>query len=376
MAQYSAESLPSSLNTILQAADIRIDGERDWDIKIYSPNIFRRVLAAGSLGLGESYMEGEWEVRRLDQFFERLLRIETKQPTTLGASILHFLLRRLMNYQSLRRAWKVAEVHYDLGNDFYAAMLDKRMTYSCGFWAHGAKTLEEAQEAKLDLICRKLFLKPGMTLLDVGCGWGSLLGFAAEHYGVKGFGVTVSKEQYAWAKERYANLPIEFSLQDYRSLHGKFDRIASIGMFEHVGSKNYKVYMNLVRRCLKPDGLFLLQTIAKNAQGMGTDSWIDKYIFPNGELPSLASFGKGIDGLLILEDLHNFGTDYARTLLAWHSNFEATWPRFKNAKGEKFYRMWRYYLLSCAGAFRARELQLWQCVLSKKGQNSGYYRPI
>src|SRR5690606_36060878 len=216
-----------------------------------------------------------------------------------------------------------------------------------------AGNLAEAQRAKLDLICRKLDQQPGMRVLDIGCGWGSLMGFAAEHYGVQCIGVTISKEQAAWARERYAGLPLELRLQDYReldaaSLDGPVDRLVSVGMFEHVGRKNHRAYMEVAERRLADDGLFLLHTIGKNRRDSVPDRWIDKHIFPNGDLPSVGQVGDAIDGLFVAEDLHNFGADYDHTLMAWHANFEAAWPRFAEELGETFHRKWRYYLLSCA----------------------------
>jgi cyclopropane-fatty-acyl-phospholipid synthase len=254
-------------------------------------------------------------------------------------------------------------------------MLDERMTYTCGYWSGGAQTLAQAQEAKLDMICRKLQLQPGMRLLDIGCGWGSLMGFAAEHYGVQCVGVTISQEQTAWAQERYRGLPLEFRLQDYREVDEPFDRIASVGMFEHVGRKNHRTFMEVAHRCLADDGLFLLHTIGKNTREGTPDAWIDKYIFPNGDLPSIGQMGDAFDALFVVEDLHSFGPDYDKTLMAWYANFEAAWTRFSEELGERFHRMWRYYLLSCAGAFRARDIQLWQWVLTKDGLRGGYRRP-
>jgi cyclopropane-fatty-acyl-phospholipid synthase len=280
---------------------------------------------------------------------------------------------RLFNRQTMRRARQVGETHYDLGNEFYADMLDPRMAYTCGYWKD-ARNLAEAQEAKLDLICRKMGLEPGMRVLDIGCGWGSFMRFAAKRYGVKCVGVTISAEQARWSRERFPDADLDFRLQDYRMLNERFDRIVSIGMFEHVGHKNYRTYMEVAHRCLNDDGLFLLHTIGRNHRGGASDPWIDKYIFPNGELPSLGHIGDAIEGLFVAEDLHNFGADYDKTLMAWHENFERAWPKFEKQLGQRFYRMWRYYLLSCAGAFRARDLQLWQWVLSKEGVTGGYAR--
>ncbi|MCA8142954.1 cyclopropane fatty acyl phospholipid synthase [Burkholderia multivorans] len=373
--QHRSSKAHRFVETLLTHADVRLGGSRPWDIRLHDDDVPVDILAHGNLGLGEAYMDGRWDCDHLDQFFARVLSAKLDEkihPVHIG---LHALHARLLNRQSIRRAWQVGEQHYDIGNDFYAAMLDRRMTYTCGFWSGGARTLDEAQEDKLDLICRKLQLTPGMRLLDIGCGWGSLMGFAAEHYGVTCVGVTISKEQAQWASERYRNLPLEFRLQDYRAVDERFERIASVGMFEHVGPKNYRTYMEVAHRCLTDDGLFLLHTIGKNRRGTTPDPWIDRYIFPNGELPALAEIGDAAGGLFVMEDLHNFGADYDKTLMAWHANFEAAWPRFRPQLGERFYRMWRYYLLLCAGLFRSRETQLWQWVFSRQGVAGGYGRP-
>jgi cyclopropane-fatty-acyl-phospholipid synthase len=361
------------LSSLLADAGITLDGAAPCDLQMLNPRLPERVFAHGSLGLGEAYMDGDWDAGRLDEFFARLLRAHLDTRVRPASLLMHAFSARLLNRQTQRRAWLVGERHYDLGNDFYATMLDPRMTYTCGYW-RDAVDLAAAQEAKLELICRKLGLCPGMHLLDIGCGWGSLLGYAAERHGVRGTGVTVSREQAEWARQRYAGLPVEFRLQDYRALDGSetFDRVASVGMFEHVGRRNFRTFMQVVRRVLVPDGLALLHTIGKNTRRGVTDPWIDRYIFPNGELPSIGQIGDAVDDLFVVEDLHNFGADYDRTLMAWHANFEAAWPQFADRLGERFHRMWRYYLLSCAGAFRARDIQLWQWVLSAKGVESGY----
>jgi len=365
------------ITRLLAQADVQINGERPWDMQIHDAGVIDRILAQGSLGLGESYMDGAWDCAALDQFFARVLAAALDRQVSAGLA-LQSLRARLTNLQNARRAWQVGEVHYDTGNEFFTAMLDSRMTYTCGYWAE-ASNLEEAQFAKLDLICRKLGLQPGMRMLDIGCGWGSLMQFAAEYYGVHCVGLTVSKEQAELGRARAGQLPIEFHLVDYRSFnsHGEqtFDRVASIGMFEHVGHKNYAAFFEMAKRSLKEDGLFLLHTIGKNQHGGGTDPWINRYIFPNGEIPSLYGITGEVEDHFVIEDLHNFGADYDHTLMAWNAHFETAWPRFADRYGERFHRMWRYYLLSCAGAFRARELQLWQFVLSPRGVPGGYRRP-
>ncbi|WP_375791550.1 cyclopropane fatty acyl phospholipid synthase [Microbulbifer hydrolyticus] len=344
---------------------MRINGSRPWDMQLHRNRALDEIVARGSLGLGETYMRGDWSVPALDQFFFHLLRADLHTRIQPLRNLWRIARSYLVNLQSRSRAFQVAERHYDLGNDFYQCMLDSRMTYSCGYWRE-AKDLEQAQAAKLDLICRKLDLKPGMRLLDIGCGWGSLVSYAAEHYGVECVGVSVSREQCRYIEERYAQLPITVHLRDYRSLDEPFDRIASVGMFEHVGRKNHRTFMQVARRCLKDNGRLLLHTIGKNQRRSTTDAWIEKYIFPNGELPSTGQICDSAEQLLIEEDLHNFGCDYDKTLMAWHRNFENHWDRFAEKFDRQFYRMWRYYLLSCAGAFRARHIQLWQWIFSRK----------
>ncbi|GGY75284.1 cyclopropane fatty acyl phospholipid synthase [Marinobacter zhanjiangensis] len=367
--------LQDYLRELLAKADIDLGGDRPWDMQLNAPDVPERIFAGGNLGLGESYMDGAWEAQALDEFIYRLLRARLAQQVRPRRLLLHYLKARLFNRQTVSRAKEVGERHYDLGNEFYGAMLDARMTYTCGYWKD-ATTLDEAQEAKLDLICRKLQLEPGMRVLDIGCGWGSFMAYAAEHYGVECVGITISREQTEHARRQYPELPLEFRLQDYRDVDETFDRIVSIGMFEHVGQKNYRTYMEVAERCLKDGGLFLLHTIGKNQRSHGNDPWIDKYIFPNGELPSIGQIGDAVDNLFVVEDLHNFGPDYDKTLMAWYRNFEEAWPRFADELGERFFRMWRYYLLSCAGAFRSRDLQLWQWVLSKGGTGGVYPRVV
>ncbi len=369
----SPSRLSEKIEELFAKAHIRINGSRPWDMQLKTPGVLERIASLGSLGLGETYVNGDWEAEHLDMFFAHLLRAKLYREASPLSLLLPVLRERIFNRQSRRRAWQVGESHYDLGNDFYQAMLGPDMIYTCGYWKN-ADTVAQAQAAKLDLICRKLRLAPGMRLLDIGCGWGGLMAHAAENYGVECVGITISKEQARFIKERYQNLPIEFRLQDYRETEGRFDRIASIGMFEHVGKRNYRTFMRVAHRCLTDTGIFLLQTIGKNDYAGTTDPWIEKYIFPNGELPSICHISKAADELLVTEDLHNFGADYDKTLMAWHENFDAAWPRFADRLGERFHRMWRYYLLSCAGAFRVRDLQLWQWTFSKQGIEGGFER--
>lgn len=364
-----------SAREMLAAAGIQVNGSRPWDIQVRRAGVFERAMAYGNLGLGEAYMDGDWEAECLDEFFARLLVTRVADGVQAGKLNWRSVAVKLFNLQSVRRSKRVGEVHYDLGNDFYAAMLDTRMTYTCGYW-HNAENLGAAQEAKLDLICRKLKLRAGMRVLDIGCGWGSFMAFAAEKYGVEAVGVSISREQIAWASKRYKNLPLEFRFQDYREIDETFDAVVSVGMFEHVGRKNHRTFMKTAHRCLRDQGLMLLHTIGKNERDSTPDPWIDRYVFPGGDLPSLGQIGDAADRLFVVEDVHGFGADYDKTLMAWWRNFEAAWPQFEQRLGRRFYRMWRYYLLSCAGAFRARDIQLWQFVMSKSGTPGGYRREL
>ncbi|MFA6253827.1 MAG: cyclopropane fatty acyl phospholipid synthase [Candidatus Paceibacterota bacterium] len=360
-------------NKVIEPSGVVLDGPNPWDPQIKNEKLYKRVKAEGSLGLGEAYMDGWWDCEALDQFFYRVLSLEDIYKR-LGLSlpvIADYVKAKVLNLQAIKRAFEVGEKHYDTGNDLFVPMLGKSLAYSCGYWKD-ADNLDEAQEDKYDLICRKLNLKPGQKILDIGCGWGGLARHAAKNYGVSVVGITVSKEQAKLASELCAGLPIEFRVMDYRDLKEKFDHVVSVGMFEHVGVKNYHTYMKTVRKCLKPEGLFLLHTIGSLRSGSNTDPWIAKYIFPNGMLPSLKQITNCVEGLFVVEDVHNFSADYDKTLMAWHANFEKAWPDVKKNYSEKFYRMWRYYLLCCAGTFRSRSNQLWQIVLSPRGVPGGY----
>jgi cyclopropane-fatty-acyl-phospholipid synthase len=356
-----------TVQKLLQSVGVNINGNESWDIQIHNEAFYPRVLSEGPLGLGDAYMEKWWDCDRLDIFFYRALRAQLDKAINIPFHFyIQMFLAKFINLQTKIRAKDVAYQHYDLGNDLFTAMLDKRMIYSCGYWKD-ASTLEEAQINKLDLICKKLQLKPGQRLLDIGCGWGGLAKFAAENYGVSVVGVTISKEQCDYAKENCRDLPVDIRLQDYRDINEKFDRVVSVGMFEHVGHKNYATYMKTVRDVLADDGLFLLHTIGVNETGSLANEWIIKHIFPNGMLPSVSQIAETSEKYFIMEDMQNFSAYYDPTLMAWYDNFVKHWETLKQAYDDSFFRMWSYYLLSCAGCFRARGNQLWQFVFSKNG---------
>jgi cyclopropane-fatty-acyl-phospholipid synthase len=357
---------------LLESAGVRVDGDRPFDIRVHDNRFYRRVLAGGSLALGESYMDGWWDCEALDRFFERILSARLDRIARRNWALLWAACKgRLTRSQGRPRAFEIGRRHYDIGNDLFETMLDRRMNYSCAWW-HKAETLDAAQLAKLDMTCRKLLLEPGMRVLDIGCGWGGFAVYAAETHGVAVTGVTVSREQVQKARRCAAGLPVRIQLQDYRDVRGSFDRVVSIGMFEHVGAANYRTYMEVVDRCLKPGGLFLLHTIGGNTASRSVDPWMAKYIFPNSLLPAPRQIAAAAEGLFVIEDWHSFGPHYDPTLMAWHRNFIRNWPRLQERYDYRFFRMWTYYLLCSAGAFRARRNQLWQIVFSKGGLAGGY----
>ncbi len=367
-----AVGISEKIQKILTQTGIVINGPNPWDIQVRHDRFFQRVLREGSIGLGESYMDGWWECDRLDEFFCRIMPFKPEDAVKRNPALRLELLKALVGKRaSGRRAFTVGEKHYDLGNELFARMLDRNMMYSCGYWK-GAATLDEAQLAKMDLICRKIGLRPGDRILDIGCGWGGFPRYAAERYGASVMGITVSQKQVAFARELCAGLPVEIRYQDYREVSGTFDHVVSIGMFEHVCYEHYRTYMSIVHRCLKDGGLFLLHTIGSNESKVTVDPWFGKYIFPNSMIPSMKQISESVEGLFVVEDWHNIGPHYDPTLMAWFRNFDAAWDELRGLYDDRFYRMWKYYLLSSAGTFRARCLQVWQIVLSKGGIPGGY----
>lgn len=352
----------------LAAVDIGVDGSRPSDLLVHDPAFYTRLLRDGALGFGEAYMDGQWDCEALDELTVKLIKskLVQKYRTTWG-NVLHMFKARAQNLQSPLRAFQVGEQHYDIGNDLYQAMLDPRLAYSCAYWKD-AETLDAAQEAKLDLVCRKANLRPGMKVLDLGCGWGCFVKYAAEKYGVEATGLTVSRAQVELGRQRCQGLPVELRLEDYREAIGTYDAVVSIGIMEHVGNKNYSKYMEVANRCLKEDGVAVVHTIGGNREGKDLNAWYDKYIFPNGVVPSLSQLARAAEGLFVIEDVHNIGPHYDLTLMAWHGKFEQAWPKLKAVYGERFYRMWRFYLLTSAASFRARYQQVFQIVMTKEGR--------
>jgi cyclopropane-fatty-acyl-phospholipid synthase len=355
-----------TMRELLQRAGITIGGDAPWDIQVHDQRVYARALRDGTLGVGESYVEGWWDCPAIDQMFERVTRaqldIVLRESWVLLANTVK---ARVLNLQA-RRAFEVGERHYDIGNDLYRAMLGPRMVYTCAYWKD-ADNLDAAQEAKLDLVCRKIGARPGMHILDLGCGWGGFASFAAETYGATVVGYTVSQEQWAWAQERHAKLPVDIRLDDYRNATGGYDAVVSIGLMEHVGSKNYRAYMELARRCLTPGGIILIHSIGGQEPRAQIDPWYHKYIFPNAAIPTLGQLTTAADEILVIEDVHNIGPDYDRTLMAWWENFDRAWPKLRDRYGDPFYRMWKFYLMTSAAQFRARALNLFQIAATTIG---------
>jgi cyclopropane-fatty-acyl-phospholipid synthase len=355
---------------ILSKVDIHINGSRSWDLRINNEKAYWHFLR-GSLGLGESYMNGLWDCDRVDEMICRIVKSDISSKTVRIDLILAKIVGSIFNLQTKRLSKKVAEVHYDLGNDFYSSMLDPYMQYTCGYWA-SAKNLNQAQENKLDLICRKLMLQPSDRILELGCGWGGFAKFAAEKYGCHITSVNISREQVAYARDICKNLPVKVIHSDYRDVKGTFDKIVSIGMLEHVGYKNYRSFFHQIKNSLKKGSIALIHSIGSNTTSTAMDPWLDKYIFPGSKLPSLKQLACASEPYLIVEDIHNLSVDYDYTLMSWYKNFKKSWPEFEKRYGNRFYRMWTYYLLVCAGLFRARKTQLWQIVFSNGGLEGGY----
>ena len=357
------------IRDLLARGGVTVGGDAPWDIQVHDPRLYARVLRDGTLGVGESYVDGWWDSPALDQMLERVMRarvdLELRDSWVLLA---HVVRARIFNRQAAR-AFEVGRRHYDVGNDLYRAMLGSRMMYTCAYWKD-ATTLDDAQDSKLDLVCRKIGLAPGKTVLDLGCGWGGFAAFAAEEYGARVVGYTVSREQVAWINQHYAGLPIEAHHDDYRNATGTFDAVVSIGLMEHVGPKNHRAYMELAARRLAPGGVAFIHTIGGARARTQIDPWFETYIFPNAVIPTLGQLATAMEEILVPEDVQNIGPHYDLTLMAWWRNFDEAWPSLRERYGDRFYRMWKYYLLASAAEFRARRHNLYQIVATPLGAPS------
>jgi cyclopropane-fatty-acyl-phospholipid synthase len=378
------------IHSLLKQADVHVfetftgnavENARPWDIIVHHPQFYKRCIAQGSLGLGEAYMDGWFDVEAIDELVHKIIQAELHKKFKFNlSSIKIFAEALLFNRQSLKRAKQVGEEHYDIDPELYKAMLGEDEIYTCAYWKGLERKPENlilAQQQKLNLVFNKLKVQKGMSVLDVGCGWGGTLIYGHKNFGITGTGISISKEQVQYAQNmaESGGYPLEFRLQDYRHVHGKFDRALSIGMFEHVGKKNYRSYMKSVHTVLDDQGLFLLHCIGGFDSSSTEDPWLDKYIFPNSVLPSLADIAKASEGYFIIHDVQNFGIYYDTTLVEWNTRFETYWKSHEDVQkkyGTRFYRMWRYYLLMCAGTFRARKNQLYQVVLSKPTYTGEY----
>lgn len=359
------------------------DDDSPYNIQLVKPDkFFRAVALRGHDGFADAYMKGYWECTALDQCVFKLLSSGAIDSLRFHPSNLRLCVSDLFrNKQKPGRAQRNVSHHYNRGAVF-EVMLDRTRSYSCGHWAL-ARNLEDAQIAKLDLVCLKLGLKPGMSFCDIGCGWGALLRHAAKKYGCASAGITLSTDQRDYIGspdfDSPEDVPLTARLDDYRNLHGQYDRIASVGMFEHVGRKNARNFMRCVDRYLKPGGLFLLHTIASRHSSPSLNHpelpWIEKNIFPGGSLLSMGQITTAAQGIFKVLDQENFGPYYDLTLMEWAKNFKEGWESIKSLYSEEFYRMWLYYLYSCAAGFRSGRLELFQIVLAKPDWQ-GLYRGV
>lgn len=352
-------------------------------ITVNNKQFYKNMVSNGELGFAESYMDGHWDCSDLSAITYQLLinldKLENalmKQSLTVGASLLKQHISRLFQYNTREISKKMIEVHYDIGNDLYEKMLGKTMGYTCAYYYKPNMTLDEAQIAKFELVARKLHLKEGMTVLDMGCGWGQQAKYIADKYKVTILAVSLSKEQINWANENNKSDRVTYKLMDYRDVKGKFDRVYSIGMLEHVGLNNYPVFFNKSYDVLKDDGILLVHFISTNPPKAKLSPFIDKYIFPNAYIPKKKDIiGSFLDNKWSLEDWQNIGVSYNTTLLAWYDNIK-DWKGLDNYD-KRFRRMWEFYLLGCASSFKAENDCLWQIVFTKlSNKKTHIYRRV
>lgn len=368
---------------IFRQGGIALDGTNPWDIVVNHERFYDRVLTRGSLGFGESYMDGDWDVVELDALIRRIIRMQVvSSPLVKITRALHDLKARIVNLQTRKGSLAIAETHYNLDHRLYQQFLGPYNQYTCCFF-NQAQTLEEAEIEKLEMICNKLDLQPGDKVLDIGCGWGGFARYAAESRGCHVTGISISSEQIAYAREYTAGWPVDIIESDYRDLpklydEGHFDKVVIIGMIEHVGYKNYRSLFRIVHRLLHDHGLFLLHTIGNSQTTSVVDPWIEKYIFRNSMAPSMRQLANAAERLFVIQDWENYGQYYAPTLAAWHRNFSANWENIRRIEGkqrfdERFRRMFNYYFLCCKAGFETENIYLWHLVMSKQGLGRAVY---
>lgn len=374
--------LKNVIASLFGRAGITLNGSEPWDIQVKNDRFFRRSLR-GSLGFGESYMEGDWDVGSIDALFRRIIRYDISDSLMVMLNRLRLDLKsRLTNMQSRIGSRAIAETHYDLDHRLYELFLGPWNQYTCCFYDK-ATTLEEAEVEKLEMVCNKLDLQPGDRVMDIGCGWGGFAKYAAETRGCHVTGVSISVEQIAYARKYTAGLPVDIIECDYRDLpkryeDGSFDKVVIIGMIEHVGYKNYRHLFEVVHRMLNDVGLFLLHTIGNSTVTTVVDPWIEKYIFRNSMAPAASQLTHAMERLFTLQDWENYGHYYPSTLAHWQERFEANWPRIEaietaNRFDERFRRMFNYYFLSCKAGFETEDILLWHLVMSKAGCRQTVY---
>ena len=352
---------------ILSPIDVEIGGNRPWDIQVRDPRFYRRVLLEGALGLGESYMEGMWDCADLEELVYRFIRGGVERVVQLLPNVVGLnLVANVLNRQTKTKSLRVAREHYDLDNDLFFNFLGKYHNYSCAYY-RDTEDLDVAQLQKMNLICDKLGLTATDRVLDVGGGWGEIARHMATRHGCKVTSINISEEQMRYSREHCRGTSVDIVRRDYRDLDGEYDKIAVIAMLSHVGYKNYRTMFETLHRHLVPDGIVLVETVGANVSLAHCNPWLDRYIFPGAQFPSIKQIAEAVEGLFVIEDIHNFGPSYTKTLRAWNANFQRNWPTLAKRYDERTRRMFEFFFLTVAAFFRARDHQNWHLVLSRQG---------
>lgn len=355
------------------------DGQgRPVTVRLHDESLVRRILLNPDLGIGEGYMEGSFTIDDDDLHGFLALAVRNSQnawrhPLHRFLWKLRYLSRVARQYNPAGRARRRVAHHYDLSGELYDLFLDSDKQYSCAYFRSPDDTLEQAQAQKKAHIAGKLRIEPGMRVLDIGCGWGGLALTLARDYGARVLGVTLSEEQHEVANERARAAGLgnraQFRLMDYREVEGTFDRVVSVGMFEHVGAPHYREYFRTVREKLTEDGIALIHTIGRSTPPGANSPWIEKYIFPGGYIPALSEIMTAVEKEdFISQDIEVWRLHYAQTLRHWHDRFVANEERVREIYDDRFCRMWRYYLVACEQTFRCNRQVVFQLQLARKLQ--------